>query len=128
MEQTAAPTGVIDTLWPYVHAILTPELVGAVAVTLAGTHLVKIIAEHALPHVTDSAAHWRAFCASSSVVIGTASGLVTFLLTDAAWYLVPIVALGSGPAWRILQVLIPSRRLVDAFLTSTDRKYRRKNA
>lgn len=126
MEQTAAPDGLMDALWPVVASALTPELVGAVAVTLAGTHLVKILAEYWLDRVTDTAAHWRAFCASASVVIGTASGLVTWLLTSAGWFVVPIVALGSGPAWRLLQALLPAR-VSSAFLTTTDRKYRRKS-
>lgn len=125
MEQTATPSGLLEAIWPVVSAALTPELVGAVAVTLAATHIVKILAEHWLPHVTDSAAHWRAFSAAASVAIGTAAGLVTWLLTDAGWFVVPIVALGSGPVWRLLQAFVPER-VYKAFLTSTDRRYRRK--
>lgn len=125
MQQT--PTGLMDALWPVVSAALTPELVGAVAVTLAATHLVKVMAEHFAPQVTDTAAHWRAFCASASVVIGTVAGLATWALTDAAWYIVPIVALGSGPVWRLLQAFVPTR-VCSAFLTATDRKYRRTRA
>lgn len=116
----------MDAIWPVIEPALSPELIGAILVTLFGTHLVKILAEHWLPDVTDTPAHWRAFCATASVAIGSASGLVTWWLTSATWPIVPIVALGSGPVWRLLQVLIPNQRIVDAFLTATDRKYRRK--
>lgn len=119
------PTGVMDALWPVVSSALTPELIGAVGVTLAATHLVKILAEYKIPQVTDTAPHWRAFCASASVVIGTVAGLATWALTDAGWFIVPIVALGSGPVWRLLQAFVPAK-VCSAFLTSTDRKYRRK--
>lgn len=122
-----APTGLMDALWPVVSAALTPELVGAVAVTLAATHLVKVMAEHWAPQVTDTPAHWRAFCAATSVVIGTLAGIVTWALTAAGWFVVPIVALGSGPIWRLLQAFVPAR-VCSAFLTSTDRKHRRQHA
>lgn len=126
MEQiTAPPSGVWDALWPTVQPALTPELVGAMAVTLAATHSIKIIAEYRLPQVTDTAEHWRAFCASTSVAVGSLAGLITWMASDAPWAIVPMVALGSGPLWRLLQALLP-KRISNAFLTATDRRYRRK--
>lgn len=125
MQQTA-PTGVLDAIWPVVAPALTPEIIGAIAVTLAATHAAKILAEAYWPDVTGRAARWRAFCASTSLAIGTVVGLVTWALTAATWPVVPIVAVGSGPIWRLLQALLPAR-VTDAFLTATDRRYRRKD-
>lgn len=123
MEQ--APTGILDAIWPVVAPFLTPELVGAVAITLAATHAAKIGAEAFWPVVTEKAARWRAFCAGASIAIGTVAGVVTWALTAAAWPVVPIVALGSGPLWRLARALLPDR-VSSAFLTSTDRRFRRK--
>lgn len=123
-----APRTFMEALWPVVGPALTPELVGAVLVTLMATHAVKMLAEYRYPRVTESAPRWRAFCVSTSISIGALAGLVTWWLTAATWPIVPIVALGSGPAWRILQVLPGIRRVSDVFLTPTDRRYRRKEA
>lgn len=121
-----APRGIWDAIWPVVGPALTPEMVGAVAVTLAATHAAKILAEAYAPHVTVKATRWRAFCVSASLGIGAIVGLVTWWLTPATWPIVPIVALGSGPVWKIVQILPGTRRVADVFLTPTDRKYRRK--
>lgn len=123
--QQAAPTGVLDAIWPVIAPALTPELIGAIAVTLAATYAAKIGAEALWPVVTEKAARWRAFCAGASIAIGAVAGLVTWALTSATWPTVPIVALGSGPLWRLAQVLLPAR-VTRAFLTATDRRYRRK--
>lgn len=123
MQQTA-PSGVLDAIWPVVAPVMTPELMGAVGITLAATHAVKILAELFWPPVFSTAARWRAFCAGTSITVGLLVGLATWAATSATWPVVPIVALGSGPLWRIAQVLLPAK-VSDAFLTATDRRYRR---
>lgn len=107
------------------ESLLTPELVGAVALTLAATHMAKILAEAWLEAVTSSARRWRAFSALASIGIGALAGTVAWIGTDAAWYIIPATAFGSGPAWRLAQVGVPDR-FTRAFLTSTDRRFRRK--
>lgn len=122
------PTGIIDAIWPVIGPALTPQLVWPVIVTLAATHLSKILAEAWVPRVTQSAKTWRAFCASASVVLGAIAGSAAWLATSASWPVVPIVAFCSGPAWVLVKMLIPQRfsHVRDAFLTATDRRYRRK--
>lgn len=124
------PTGIMDAIWPVIGPALTPEMAGAIIVTLATTHAAKIIAEALAPHVTASAKRWRAFCASASLAIGAVVGLVTWLTTAATWPIVPIVAVCSGPAWVLVKALIPRRfaHVKTAFLTATDRKYAPKEA
>lgn len=107
------------------ESMLTPELVGAVVLTLAATHLTKILAEHWLDTVTESASRWRAFCAGASVLIGALVGTGAWVGTAAPWFIVPAVALGSGPAWRLAQTVLPAK-VRRAFLTPTDRRYRGK--
>lgn len=119
-----APRTFMDAIWPVVGPALTPELVGAVLFTLMATHAAKLLAEHWYPRVTQSASRWRAFCTAASLGIGTLTGLATWWLTAATWPIVPIVAVGSGPAWRILQVMPGIKRVRHVFLTPTDRKYR----
>lgn len=119
-----APRTFTEAVWPVVGPALTPELVGAVLFTLMATHATKMLAEYRYPQVTESAPRWRAFCTAASLGIGALTGLATWALTDATWPIVPIVAVGSGPAWRILQVLPGIKRVRHVFLTPTDRKYR----
>jgi len=115
--------GLTQTITATLAAIVTPELVGAVALTLAATHMVKVLAEAWLPAAAKTAARWRAFCATTSVLIGTLAGVAAWIGTAAPWYIVPAVAVGSGPAWRLAQAVLPAR-VRRAFLTATDRRLR----
>jgi hypothetical protein len=112
-----------EAVWPVIQPALTPELVGGVVVTLAGTHAVKIWAAAYYPSTTETLARWRAFCTATSVVIGTLAGTAIWALTPASWAAVPIVALVSGPIWRLAQALLPAR-VAAVFLTETDRCFR----
>ncbi len=118
MEQITA------TAWQTLTGLLTPPLIGAVAVTLAGTHTAKIMAEQWYPRVTESARRWRAFCAAVSLSLGALAGIGAWIGADAPWYIIPAVAFGSGPAWSIARRAVPAKYR-KVLLTSTDCKYRR---
>lgn len=120
----SAPSGIMDIVWPVIAPALTPELVGAIAVTLGATHIAKLVVPHRFERVAKTASAWRAFCAGASVAIGAAAGLVAWALTAATWPIVPITAFLSGPIWRLAQALLPAK-IADAFLTATDRRMRR---
>lgn len=116
------PETLWEVVWPIVDSALTPELAAAVALTIAGTHFVKLQAPVWWNAVTRSLATWRAFCASASVLVGLACGTVAVLTTDTGWVAIPLVALGSGPIWRMLVAFMPEK-VADALRTETDRRY-----
>lgn len=118
------PTTLWAAVWPVIAAALTPELVGAVIVTLAATHGIKVVAEWKIPRVTASARRWRGFCALTSMGVGGLAGALTWALTAASWPIIPIVAFGSGPVWRLATTLPGLKGTASVFLTATDRKYR----
>jgi hypothetical protein len=123
VQHVSPPTGLWDALWPVLQPALTAELVGGVAVTLFATHAVKVVAAVALPDVTLTLQRWRAFCTLASLITGSAVGLVIWSMVTVGWAVVPIIALGSGPIWRLTQAILPAK-LADTFLTDTDRAFR----
>lgn len=112
-----------ETIESILTAFLTPELIGAVAVTLAGTHVAKILAEQWYPRATESAKRWRAFCAAVSLCIGALAGIGAWIGTDAPWYIAPAVAFGSGPAWSLARRMVPEK-FRGVLLTATDRQFK----
>lgn len=112
-----------QTLWASLAPHITAGLIVAIALTLAATNFVKILATQWKPSVTTTAAHWRAFSATASVIVGGLSGGILWWAAHAHWWVVPVVAFGSGPIWRIASALAPES-IKRAIETATDRKFR----
>jgi len=112
----------MDKLWPLIEPALTPALIGAIAITLAATHTVKIVAEHWYREATESARSWRAFCAAVSLAVGLTVGIAAAIATELPWWAAPVVAVVSGPAWLVAKRYAP-QRVRGALMTATDRKY-----
>jgi len=118
-----APEGVWEALWPAVASVMTPALIGAFVLTIAITHIIKQITPVVLPHVTTSEIAWRAYCSTVSVLIGATLGTIVWVVSNADWPAIPIVAFGTGLIWRILIALVPAR-VGAALMTDEDRKWR----
>lgn len=112
----------MDKIWLIIEPALTPALVGAIAITLATTHTVKILAEHWYRQATESARRWRAFCATVSLAAGMTVGIAAAIATSLPWWAAPVVAVGTGPAWLIAKRYAP-QRIRGALMTATDRQY-----
>jgi len=112
---------ILETLWQTLEPALTPGLIAAVALTIAVTHYAKTVALHWRPDVAQTAARWRAFCATASVIVGALAGVAVWL-SGSPWWVVPVVAFGSGPVWRAARVVVPQtwRPLLE---TTADRQF-----
>lgn len=123
MSHPAPPDGPWAAIWPVIQPALTPELVGGVVMTLFATHAVKVVAALVLPNVTITIERWRAFCTLASMIVGTIVGLVIWYMAHVGWAVIPIIALGSGPVWRLIQAFLPAK-ISSTFLTDTDRSFK----
>jgi len=117
------PDGVWEALWPAIHSLMTPALIGAFVLTIAATHILKQIVPVTFPHVTASENIWRAFCATASMLIGAMAGTVVWLASNAEWLAIPLVAFGTGLVWRIMIALLPAR-ISAALMTDEDRRWK----
>ena len=117
------PGGVWEAIWPILQPALTPELVGGIVITLFATQAVKTVASLVIPKVTHSIERWRAFCTLASLITGTLVGVVVWTMSQVGWAVVPIIAIGSGPVWRLIQAFLPAK-IASTFLTETDRHFR----
>ena len=114
------PADLMDAIWPVIQPLLTPGTVGAMALTIAVTHVVKLLGE-SLGTVDNTRDRWVAFCTLASVISGTLVGTLAWH-RGMEWEIIPLCAFGSGLVWRALQALFP--KVGDILITSTDRKFR----
>lgn len=98
-------------------------IVVAMAITIGGTHAIKVMAEHWYRAVTTTRERWRSFQMVVVLTVGTAAGTGAWLSGE-HWAAVPAVAFLTPLLWLLLRALLRGR-LRGALTTYTDRKYQK---
>ena len=123
MEQRVEPhpQDVMDALWPMIAPAMNHNTLGAMALTIAVTHVIKLLAE-SLGTMDDDKDSWVAFCTITSICVGIIVGIGAWA-HGSGWFIIPLCAFGSGLSWRLLQALLPAK-VAEVLMTATDRRFR----